>query len=52
VDWIADYLGFCLSHGFGGLALLFLTGGLAVMVLLAVVGAVSDAISKGRRSNV
>jgi hypothetical protein len=39
MDWVGDFLAFCLAHGFGGLALLAIAGFLVASVLLGVAAA-------------
>jgi hypothetical protein len=36
MDWLGDFLAFCLHHGFGGLALLLISGWAVLMVVLGV----------------
>ena len=45
MEWVSDYIGFCLDHGFGGLVLLALSAGAAVIAALAVVVATLRAVT-------
>lgn len=50
MDWLGDYLRFCLEHGFGGLALLLLSGGavlIAALLALAGLAALGRAFARG-----
>lgn len=50
MDWLGDYLDFCLSNGLGGLVLLALSGALALVVgmaLLAGITKAAQAFAKG-----
>lgn len=39
MEWLADFVDFCLNHGVGGLALLGLAGFTALLALLTVLAA-------------
>lgn len=45
MNWLSDFVQFCLNHGFGGLALLVLGAGVLLLLVLAVL---SGGVQAGR----
>lgn len=43
MEWLGDYLRFCLENGFGGIALLAFTGGLALLAVAALLSGITKA---------
>ncbi|WP_159083900.1 hypothetical protein [Nocardioides terrigena] len=43
MEWLGDYLEFCLSNGLGGLVLLALSGFVALVVIAALLSGITKA---------